>query len=304
MLRYKKLTSCLLANPAREEAESAIRKNPANAPEAESAKAALRKGKSRKSRKRSRSRKRKSRKRSRSRKRKSKSKKSKKSRKSRKSRKSKKQLTLINPNKKSTPARVFYTDFQGPYLKVVIQRDRVDMYTMTYNDEKYEKYEKECEDKYRDAWCREHQYDFKKFKSFRSQNVLVGTDPSFGPSVDGYSLLFQTGKHTYVYAGNESYAFTVANGDRIVQLFNKIGNSHVPYPVAVGEKYVYFMLDMTYVDKQLFPPNANYLDAYGEYYYSFRDGKGGWTNGLDQQAQKMKGLKRLAYKRKRQWHFS
>jgi hypothetical protein len=41
MLRYKKLTSCLLANPAREEAASAIRKNPANAPEAESAKAAL-----------------------------------------------------------------------------------------------------------------------------------------------------------------------------------------------------------------------------------------------------------------------
>ena len=107
--------------------------------------------------------------------------------------------------------------------------------------------------------------------------------------------MFQTGKHTYVYAGRESYAFTVANCDRIVKLFNKIGNSHVPYPVAVGEKYVYFMLDKTYVDKKLFPSNANYLDAYGEYYYSFRDGKGGWTNGLDQQAQKMKRLKRLAY---------
>jgi hypothetical protein len=195
-------------------------------------------------------------------------------------------------------------------LKVAIQGDRVDMYTMTYNHEKYNKYEKECQDKYRDAWCHEHEYDFKKFKSFRSQNVLVGTDPSFGRSVDGYSLLFQTGKHTYVYAGRESYAFTVANGDRIVQLFNKIGNNHVPYPVAVGEKYVYFMLDKTYVEKQVFPPNANYLDAYGEYYYSFRDGKGGWTNGLDQQAQKMKRLKRLAYytkkkyKRKWQWYFS
>lgn len=187
------------------------------------------------------------------------------------------------------------------------------MYTMTYNNEKYEKYKMECDKRpYRDSWCLEHQYEINlKFKSFRSQNVLVGTDPSFGPGgVDGYSLLFQTGKHTYIYAGSESYAFTVANGDRIVQLFNKIGNSHVPYPVAVGEKYVYFMLDKTYVDKQLFPPNANYLDAYGEYYYSFRDGKGGWTNGLDQQAQKMKRLKRLAYyakkkyKRKRQWHFS
>jgi hypothetical protein len=81
-------------------------------------------------------------------------------------------------------------------LKVAIQGDRVDMYTMTYNHEKYNKYEKECQDKYRDAWCHEHEYDFKKFKSFRSQNVLVGTDPSFGRSVDGYSLLFQTGKHT------------------------------------------------------------------------------------------------------------
>ena len=184
------------------------------------------------------------------------------------------------------------------------------MYTMTSNDEKYDKYETECQDKYRDPWCHEHQYDLKKFKSFKAQRVLVGTDPSFGNDVNGYSLLFQTGKHTYVYAGNESYAFTVANGDRILQLFNKIGNSHVPYPVAVGKKYVYFMLDMTYVDKKLFPRNANFLDAYGEYYYSFRDGKGGRIKGLDQQAQKMKQLKRLAYytrkkyKRNRQWYFS
>ena len=111
--------------------------------------------------------------------------------------------------------------------------------------------------------------------------MLIGTDPSFRPDVDSYSLLFQTGKHTYVYAGDQSYAFAVANGDRIVQLFNKISNSHVPYPVAVGQKYVYFMLDKTYVEKRLFP-NAEYLDAYGEYYYSFRNGR----KGLDQQSQK------------------
>ena len=243
---------------------------------------------------------RKSRKRSRSRKRKRSSR-----RKKNKSRKRPRKL-----NKKSTPTRVFYTDFnQGSNLKVAIFLhdtipfyDRVDMYTMTYNHEKSMKYKKKCDKaKYRDAWCYEHEYDFKKFKSFRFQKVLVGTDPSFGRSVDGYSLLFKTGKHTYVYAGMESYAFTVANGDSIVQLFNKIGNSHVAYPVAVGEKYVYFMLEGTYVDKQLFPPNADFLDAYGEYYYSGR-----MIKGLDQQAKKMKGFKRLAYynHQKMQWYFS
>ena len=57
----------------------------------------------------------------------------------------------------------------------------------------------------------------------------------------GNSILILN-KKTYTYIGSEIYSFTM-DDDIIHSYFSLIGNSDVPYPIAVGDKYTYFMLE-------------------------------------------------------------
>ena len=40
--------------------------------------------------------------------------------------------------------------------------------------------------------------------------------------------------------------------DEIKKYYSMIGNSDVPYPVAIGEKNVYFLIESTYLSKDYF----------------------------------------------------
>mmetsp|Transcript_28772 Transcript_28772/g.82359 ORF Transcript_28772/g.82359 Transcript_28772/m.82359 type:complete len:444 (-) Transcript_28772:22-1353(-) len=53
----------------------------------------------------------------------------------------------------------------------------------------------------------------------------------------------------YVFVGSCIYAFTAPDGDEILEYYSKVGRSDVPYPVAVGRKYIYFMLDQVCVPR-------------------------------------------------------
>ena len=57
----------------------------------------------------------------------------------------------------------------------------------------------------------------------------------------GNTILLQTGKNKYVYIGDGIRSFTTKNGDVIKKYYSPVGNNEVPYPYAVGDKYVYFM---------------------------------------------------------------
>ena len=61
--------------------------------------------------------------------------------------------------------------------------------------------------------------------------------------------------------------------DDVIAYYSPIGQNDVPYPVIIGTKYVYFMLDRTYMSKDIFTAKmtpAEWADAYA-YYYGNKD---------------------------------
>jgi hypothetical protein len=85
-------------------------------------------------------------------------------------------------------------------------------------------------------------------------------------SPKGNTVLGELGGGKYLYCGAEIYTFNVTAGDKIVAYKSPIGNNDFPYPVAVGEKNLYFMLmdDHSYVPRTLF-------DLKGDLYRQFYD---------------------------------
>lgn len=81
-------------------------------------------------------------------------------------------------------------------------------------------------------------------------------------------LYFKELKHKYLFIGHEVYSFEC--DDEITNYYSPIGNSDVPYPVALTKENVYFMLDKVYVDKTEFPEDTDWRDAY-TYFYENKD---------------------------------
>ena len=79
----------------------------------------------------------------------------------------------------------------------------------------------------------------------------------------GNSILIQTGPGKYIYSGHEIYSLETKDGEEIKKYYSPVGNSHVPYPYAVGENYTYFMLDKETVPNELLNLKE---DAYGQFY--------------------------------------
>lgn len=91
----------------------------------------------------------------------------------------------------------------------------------------------------------------------------------------GNSVLIHIKNNRYAFIGDCIYEFDTFENDKIIEYYSMVGNSDVPYPVALGEKYVYMMLDHSYIARSDFPENYNdWMDAYGCYYgHSRPDGK-------------------------------
>lgn len=115
------------------------------------------------------------------------------------------------------------------------------------------------------------------------KKVFIGKDNVLGKKFDGNSILVHLSGDRYLYIGSWIYEFSTKH-DRIVDYFSQVGNSDVPYPVALGEKSVYFMLEPTkptgftyygrrkvsrragVVPRDIFPPNTNWENAYTLFY--------------------------------------
>jgi hypothetical protein len=79
--------------------------------------------------------------------------------------------------------------------------------------------------------------------------VFIGKNSTktSGSKFNGNSILVKIEKDTYVFIGHEIYTFSLRCGDHIVNYYSPVRNNKVPYPVAVGKKCLYFMLDKTYI---------------------------------------------------------
>ncbi len=77
----------------------------------------------------------------------------------------------------------------------------------------------------------------------------------------GNSILIKVSPKKYIYVGDQIYSFTT--DDTITSYYSPLGNNQVPYPYAVGEKSVYFMLDRMAVPVSDIDLKE---DGYGQYY--------------------------------------
>ena len=103
------------------------------------------------------------------------------------------------------------------------------------------------------------------------KNEMTKFSGGYGKSFDGNSILLNLSKNKYVYIGESIYSFETKN-DKILEYHSPVGNNDVPYPVAVGEKYVYFLIENCYLPKtefEDFPKKYRWDDhAYSKLYGS------------------------------------
>ncbi len=114
-------------------------------------------------------------------------------------------------------------------------------------------------------------------KVYIGDNALKIPDRGVAPKgiYPGNSILVQTGQNKYIYIGSEIYSFEALDGDTIRKYYSPVGNSAVPYPYALGEKYAYMMLDRAAIDIATVDPKE---DVYPQYY----------SHGLDKTQKKLK----------------
>ena len=97
----------------------------------------------------------------------------------------------------------------------------------------------------------------------------------FVDSNNGNSILIQMDNHNYTYVGSKFYSFRCE--EQILSYYSPVGNSGVPYPVAMTDTQALFMLDRVqvpktdlegYVNKYL---KGNWTDLYEAFYSEGHD---------------------------------
>jgi hypothetical protein len=110
--------------------------------------------------------------------------------------------------------------------------------------------------------------------------IFIGNDlnPKFkdGGTLGNSILINKNGKE-YIFIGHEIYSFTPH--DHIKEYHSIVGNSDVPYPFAIGEKNVYFMIEDQYVSLAGFLQDElkdPYCKLYGHHipnYFNYKHNK-------------------------------
>jgi hypothetical protein len=98
----------------------------------------------------------------------------------------------------------------------------------------------------------------KQILEFTADEIFLGKKSPKGgydglkpKEAEGNSILLLVGSK-YVFIGHEIFEFSVMPGDTIEMFYSDIGNSDVPYPYAVGKKYMYMILDKVAVEMDFF----------------------------------------------------
>ena len=101
----------------------------------------------------------------------------------------------------------------------------------------------------------------KLVKHVKFIKAFVGNSPvckmtkfsgGIGKRFDGNSILLQTSKNKYVYIG--SMIEDIKIDDQVIRYYSPVGNNDVPYPYAIGKKYIMsFVYPYGYISKKYFP---------------------------------------------------
>ena len=114
-------------------------------------------------------------------------------------------------------------------------------------------------------------YYTSRIKKYKADKVFIGKSVKnkmtcysggYGTKFNGNTILLQIGKK-YVYIGGVIMEFTP---DKINKYYSSVGNNDVPYPVALSDVHVYFIIENTYFPRSVFSRNIDWSDAYEELY--------------------------------------
>lgn len=134
---------------------------------------------------------------------------------------------------------------------------------------------------------------------FKYEKIFVGKSPlndmtgfscGHGKRFDGNNLLFHIKGKKYISIGWNIYSFTA--GDKIDRFVSPVGNNDVPYPFAVGDKYVYLISDGKFVDKDNFDKNLVDVDKHTDLYSSWYGHEAGF-NSSKKESKQVKNYKLL-----------
>lgn len=117
-------------------------------------------------------------------------------------------------------------------------------------------------------------YDKRVLRFANVKRFMIGRDATGG--YPGNSILLSMADGRYIFIGDRVYSFTTPNGDVIRKYYSLLGNSGVPYPVAVGIQNIYFMLGSNsgpalYVPRRMFDKDTDWMDAYRVFYAQTED---------------------------------
>ena len=128
----------------------------------------------------------------------------------------------------------------------------------------------------------------------KTQKVFVGKSSvksetakrarGHGKKIDGNTILIEVSKGRYCFVGHIVYEFSTK--EDIVKYESPVGNNDVPYPIAYGEKYLYFLeSEGRYIEKNKFS-SENIDILWDEYFGEFSKSKG-WVE-LKKESKKIK----------------
>jgi signal peptidase I len=88
-----------------------------------------------------------------------------------------------------------------------------------------------------------HLMDFTATEIFVGKKSPKGGYDGLKPKeAEGNSILLRVGSK-FVFIGHMIYEFQPMKGDTIEFFYSDIGNNDVPYPYAIGKKYIYILLE-------------------------------------------------------------
>lgn len=155
----------------------------------------------------------------------------------------------------SSKVKKYFTHFNGgrPFM-VLIDSNNIDIYRVNW-DVPYDQ----------DTSYTIHVKSYKNV-----ERILLGRDDNYSKEFSlGNTILIGTSDKHYTFIGNETvYEFTTT--DKINAFYSEIGNSDVPYPVAVGNDNAYFFAeDQNFISLSYF---KDFPETYSWQYDSYEHG--------------------------------
>lgn len=183
--------------------------------------------------------------------------------------------TKIN-NKNMDNYFTWNSDIDKPY-SVYIGKTVVNIYEFDHNN---------FFDPFRSVRFPERKYGYTKLVAkYKPLKIFIGKseyDPRY--KLEGNTILLKIKKNRYVYIGESIFEFVTESE---ITEYHSIVDRNVPYPVAISNENIYFMLDKEFIPLEKLPSlkKKEKIEAYGLFYYNKEYSKF---------AKKMKSIKKIS----------